>query len=306
MHRKKTRSGNKEEYHYFVAHEFSAQEKDDLRESIEEAFRGTGLKAYYADMEVKQEHILRRIEKRIFTTQFGIYDVTTNNPNVYLELGIAIGAKKPYYIILKKGTKCLADLQGLDRIEYESYKHLTKEIKSKIVKVEVERFKEIKEGQKIIQKYEKLPEDKVRKRCVKLYKAEELLHRFGYEVEDKSASNNKAWFADLSEQSHHVIYGPYEALEEEGDYIALFRIKINDNSLKDPLLLLDVVGATYKVKRIVRGIDFNQPHLYQLFGLKFKVEQPLPIMEYRIFNIRKWGKIWVDYIAIVKAEAFTK
>lgn len=128
-----------EEYHYFVAHEFTTQERDDLREAIDRAFKGTGLNASYADMEFRSgEHILKKIEDRILATQFGIYDITTENPNVYLELGLAKGAGKTLYIICKKGTKIRADLQGLDRIEYESYKNLTDEIQKKIIKKELE------------------------------------------------------------------------------------------------------------------------------------------------------------------------
>lgn len=121
-------------YDYFVAHEFTRQEKDDLREAIDRAFRETGLNASYADVEFRSgEHILKKIEDRIRATQFGIYDITNQNPDVYLELGLAKGAGRTFYIICKKGTEIRADLQGLDRIEYESYKNLTDEIKKKIL-----------------------------------------------------------------------------------------------------------------------------------------------------------------------------
>lgn len=49
---------------FFVAHGFDVQQKDDLRRAIEEAFRGTGLEAYYADMEVRQKHILEKIKEK--------------------------------------------------------------------------------------------------------------------------------------------------------------------------------------------------------------------------------------------------
>ncbi len=125
---------NVPKYDYFVAHEFTTQERDDLREAIDRAFKETGLNASYADVEFRSgEHILKKIEDRILATQFGIYDITNENPNVYLELGLAKGAGKTLYIICKKGTKIGADLEGLDRIEYGSYKNLTDEIKKKIL-----------------------------------------------------------------------------------------------------------------------------------------------------------------------------
>jgi len=289
------------EYHYFVAHEFNAQQMADLRKAIAEAFKGTGLNAYYADMEVRQKHILEKIKERILETQFGIYDVTNVNPNVCLELGIALGAKRPYYIILKKGTSRPADVEGLDRIEYESYRDLTAKIKDKIVKLEQKRFEEIKEGHKREREYDRLPEESVRNNCIELYKAEELFHRFGSEVDDASAMNNKAWFADLSGMdSNHIIYGPYSPLQKCGDYVAFFRIKTDDNSSDKILLLLEVTGDR-KVARTIKGIDFDRPYVYQLFGLKFRIEVTNP-MEYRVFNAIQRGKIWIDYVAIVKAE----
>ena len=288
-----------EEYDYFVAHEFSKKQKDDLREAIEKAFRKSGLKVYYADIEVRQKHILQKIEERILNTHFGIYDVTDGNPNVCLELGIARGAKKPYYIILEKGSKLPADLKGLDRIEYESYRHLTNELKRKVVKNEVERFKEIRKILKRKYDYDKISEKDVVEKCVKLYQAEMLLHRFGYEVEDKDARNKKAWFADLSVLCSHIIYGPYELLPEPDDYIAFFKMKIDVNSLTNPILILDVTGGGF-ASRVIRGIEFNEPNKFQLFGVKFKCYTIEP-MEYRVFNNLQWnGRIWIDYVAIVK------
>ena len=293
-----------QEYHYFVAHEFSKQKRDDLREAIKEAFKGSGLKAYYADMEVRQKHILEKIEEIIFTTQFGIYDVTNSNPNVCLELGIARGAKKPYYIIHERGTKLPADLEGLDRIEYESYKQLTKELEKKVVKKERERFMKIIESLKQECRLD-IPEKEIREKCCQLYQAEELLHRFGYEVEDENASNGKAWFADLSELRGHIIFGPYEVLPEPGDYIAFFRMKTADNSSPEPILLLDVTGGGFASK-VIRGISFHEPNKYQLFWLNFKCRVIEP-MEYRIFSQLQWrGKVWIDYVAIVKSSALTK
>jgi hypothetical protein len=123
-------------YHYFVAHEFGRQETDDLRSAIEEAFKLLGLIPYYADIEVRQGHILDKIKDMIIHTQFGIYDISnTTKPNVFIELGLAMAAGKAFFIICKKGTTIPADLAGLDRIEYESYKQLTSALVSKVVNI---------------------------------------------------------------------------------------------------------------------------------------------------------------------------
>jgi len=298
-----------EEYHYFVAHEFTTQERDDLREAIDRAFRGTGLNASYADVEFRSgEHILKKIEDRILATQFGIYDITNENPNVYLELGLAKGAGKTLYIICKKGTKIRADLQGLDRIEYESYKNLTDEIKKKIIKKELERVNEIKERVNEIKAqrkaYEKhtMPEEDVLKNNVKLYKAEGLRHKFGYDVDDKEAHSQKAWFADLSHPlKDHIIYGPYEELDEQGSYIAFFKIKIDNNQSIESVLFLDVVGGG---GRMLYGIDFDKPFAYQLFGIRFNYPSKGK-MEYRVYNPRiQKLKVWIDYVRLCKNYFF--
>jgi len=68
-------------------------------------------------------------------TDFGIYDISSEGrPNVFLELGIAIGMEKPYYIVARNGTTVPADLAGLDRIDYGSFQDLIIQVRDKIVK----------------------------------------------------------------------------------------------------------------------------------------------------------------------------
>jgi hypothetical protein len=122
--------------HYFVAHEFSVEKKDDLRRAIEEALADLGLTPYYADGELRQGHIfMDKILPKIQHTRFGIYDISNpHKANVFLELGAAIAMGKPRFLICGTGTEIPADLAGLDRIEYESYSDLTKQLRAKIPK----------------------------------------------------------------------------------------------------------------------------------------------------------------------------
>lgn len=122
--------------HYFVAHEFSREKKDDLRKAIEEGLADSGLTPYYADADLRQGHIfVDKILPKIRHTRFGIYDISNpNKANVFLELGAAIAIGKPYFIVCWRGTEIPADLQGLDRIEYQSYSDLTDQLKAKIPK----------------------------------------------------------------------------------------------------------------------------------------------------------------------------
>jgi hypothetical protein len=171
-------------------------------------------------------------------------------------------------------------------------------LKKKVVPIELDRFRKIKES---LQKecFEEIPEREVLEKCYRLYQAEEMHHRFGWEVEDEDAQNKKAWFADLSELRGHIIYGPYEPLPELGEYVAFFKMKIDNNSSLDPMFILDVTGGGF-ASAIVRGIHFHEPYKYQLFGLKFRCER-LTLMEYRVFNQIQRGKVWIDYVAIVKS-----
>ena len=297
-----------QEYQYFVAHEFSEQDIIDLRRAIEEAFEGTGLKPYYADLEVRpvgiQGYILEKIKEKIFTTQFGIYDITNiKKPNVFIELAFAMAADKPHYITCKKNkegkTEIPADLQGLGRIEYTAYGELTKLIKKLIVKPEVERLNKIKMRAKVREEYKKLPEEELLKKCAKIYQAEDLAHRFGNKVKDKDAYNLMAWHANLSE-IHHVIYGPFDELPE-GIYIAFFKMKIDDNTSTNKQLLLEVSNKSKGIKHSMRSVSKNEfyiSHKYQFFELEFEYQGGL--LEYRVFNIVKGGNLWIDYIAVIK------
>jgi hypothetical protein len=287
-----------EEYHYFVAHEFSRQERDDLREAIEKAFDGTGLNTYYTDLEVRQTYILEKIKDRIFRTQFGIYDITnTKRPNVFIELGLAMAAEKPFYIICKKGTEVPADLAGLDRLEYESYKELTELLRAKIVKGEIENLKQ--------RNRESYSEDEILKKCVKLVQAEseEMRHPIGVEVTDESANNKKAWYGGTTMPCPiHVIYGPYQALPEPGIYKSIFKIKIDKNSDIKEVLHIDVISnknPSLNSFKAIRGIHFDQPKVYQLFSVEFKYQGETDV-QYRVIKLLQERELWIDYVAIIK------
>ena len=308
-----------EKHQYFVAHEFSKAGITDLRRAIEEAFKNTDLIPYYADLEVRPQgttkYILEKIKEKILTTQFGIYDITTEKQNVFIELGIVIGFDKPYYIIRKidpnrKDMKIPADLEGIDRIEYEAYGELTEKIKELIVKPEVERLRKRKSLQNAIEIYEKLPEEKILNDNVSIYRPmEDLSHNFGEEVEDRDARFGKAWLADISSDSTHFIFGPYDALPSARSdiYIALFKIKVNDNSPVNRFIQFDVTSGDGSVKyssRFINKEEFEQPNKYQFFGVAFEYPGKGTSLEYRIRNRRilKGVKVWCDYIAIMKVH----
>ena len=288
-------------FDFFVAYEFEMPGKDDLINAIKVAFEGTGMNGYYADIEIKAngKHIFNKIEEMIHSTEFGLYEISTNNQNVSLELGLAKGAKKRFYILAKTGTKIPSDLEGMDRIPYDDYHQLTELIRQKIALVEKRR--KVEREDTLLNKYDNIAEQIIIEKAYTLYQAEELLHQFGSEIEDDYASNKKAWCANLFDKSSHIIYGPYNTLPALGDYFAYFKIKISENSFPGQLLFLDVVGAG-KGGRVLWSKDFKEPNRYGLFGIKF-VCQSLGPVEYRVMNLmQKEIDVCIDYVAIVKFE----
>lgn len=116
---------------YFVAHAFSKEKIDDLRSAIEASLEEFHLKPYYADQEIRSQHVLCKICEKIRSSRFGIFEISDQNPNVTLELGMAYGSGKNALLIAKKGSEIPADLDGMDRLEYESFKDLTEKLRTK-------------------------------------------------------------------------------------------------------------------------------------------------------------------------------
>lgn len=122
---------------FFVAHSFTKSYREDFRKALKDALCGclNNREPYYADAEIRKGHIfINKIIPKIKSTQFGIYEISEENSNVFLELGVAMALNKTYYILCKKGTKIPANLKGLDRIQYESFLELTGQLKKKIGK----------------------------------------------------------------------------------------------------------------------------------------------------------------------------
>src|SRR5262245_52547028 len=77
---------------------------------------------YYADTHLQTKHLLAILTTYINAVDFCIFDLSNWNPNVSLELGLADGIGKEYYVLVnKKRSKDVpSDIKGLQRIEYSS------------------------------------------------------------------------------------------------------------------------------------------------------------------------------------------
>lgn len=107
--------------HIFVGH----QSRDaDLRRAIRDIFHPPHLRAYFARESTSSGDILFKICRKIWLSRGGIIDLTTENPNIYLELGIAIGMNKPTLIVHKSTTTLPPWLSGFPGIPFTEYQDL--------------------------------------------------------------------------------------------------------------------------------------------------------------------------------------
>jgi hypothetical protein len=81
---------------------------------------------YYADTGLTTKHLLGILTSYISSVDYCVFDISTWNPNVALEIGLAEGLGVDYYILLNRKLKknVPADIQGLQRIEYDSVNSL--------------------------------------------------------------------------------------------------------------------------------------------------------------------------------------
>jgi hypothetical protein len=110
----------------FVAYPYSIS-KADYRGVYTQITNEFGVQFTYADEEITNKHILEKIGRMMSEADFGLFDITYWNPNVALELGLAIGKGYEYYILWNPTVdqdKPPSDIGGIDRIEYKDYAQL--------------------------------------------------------------------------------------------------------------------------------------------------------------------------------------
>ena len=95
----------------------------DLR-AFREALERLPIAWYYADIRLRSRHLLSNLTTYIRAVDYCIFDLSFWNPNVSLELGLAEGLGKKYYILInrKQSKDVPSDIKGIQRIEYSSIK----------------------------------------------------------------------------------------------------------------------------------------------------------------------------------------
>ena len=112
----------------------SFEETDDLedyKDAVEEVCEEAGFEAIRTDSRpaATTHQIIESIHDHIQTCGFVIADLTNERPNVYYEIGYAMGLNKKLILTSKKGVKVHFDLHGYNRIEWSGSVNLKKQLK---------------------------------------------------------------------------------------------------------------------------------------------------------------------------------
>ncbi len=110
--------------HVFVAMPFDEAMDDVFHYGIQGAVHAAGYLCERADLASFTGDILEWIKDRIATASLVIADLTTANPNVYLEVGFAWGREKPVLLVIRDLAELKFDVKGHRCIEYKKIKDL--------------------------------------------------------------------------------------------------------------------------------------------------------------------------------------
>jgi hypothetical protein len=117
----------------FVACPYTLFPLDDYKAVFTKVSRSYNVEFIFANEIITNKHVLAKIEGYVDSANFSLFDITGWNPNVTLELGIAVGRRKKYFLLLNQKIEAHkdvpSDIKGIDRIEYTS----NTELHSKII-----------------------------------------------------------------------------------------------------------------------------------------------------------------------------
>jgi hypothetical protein len=109
----------------FVAHEF---DNVDIRIRLAKALKKINLEPYFADSEVTSNLLLGKICGKVLSTRAFVADMSSQNPNVYFELGLAIGFNKPILAIIKEGKTVPAILHNFVNFRFTHFSGLEQDL----------------------------------------------------------------------------------------------------------------------------------------------------------------------------------
>ena len=110
--------------HVFVAMPFADTMDDVFHYGIQGAVKAAGFLCERADLTSFVGDIVEWVKQRISTATFVIADLTTANPNVYLEVGYAWGRGRPTILVARDTAELKFDVKGQRCLIYKSIKQL--------------------------------------------------------------------------------------------------------------------------------------------------------------------------------------
>ena len=130
--------------HIFVAMPFKEDMSNTFYFGIKQPINNNNFLCERIDQDIFTGDILNKIKNKIETASAIVADLTTQNPNVYLEVGYAWGIGKPTIFIIDETDSPRFDLQGQRHLKYKRenlidlQEKLTKEIKVLIENGEIQ------------------------------------------------------------------------------------------------------------------------------------------------------------------------
>lgn len=118
--------------HIFVAMPFKDDMKNIFYFGIKEPINNNNFLCERIDESIFTGDILNKIKNKIETSSAIVADLTTQNPNVYLEVGYAWGIGKPTILIIDETDNPRFDLQGQRHLKYK--KENLKDLQDKLTK----------------------------------------------------------------------------------------------------------------------------------------------------------------------------
>ncbi len=116
----------------FVAMPFAEEMDDIFHYGIQGAVNAAGFLCERADLSIFVGDVMEWVKKRIESSQLVIAELSTANPNVYLEVGFAWGCGRQTVLLCQDGVKVPFDVQSQRRIIYKKIKDLEETLKKEL------------------------------------------------------------------------------------------------------------------------------------------------------------------------------
>jgi hypothetical protein len=116
----------------FVAMPFSLDMEDRFFYGMQRAADATGFSCDRVDKDAFTGDILKRIKDGIDNAIAVVADLTTSNPNVYLEVGYAWGIQKPTILLIQDVHELCFDVRGQRCLKYSSIRNLEEILTSEL------------------------------------------------------------------------------------------------------------------------------------------------------------------------------